>query len=74
MFSKYNGVEELLDLSEKDIRDMGVKISSHRALIMTSITALKAKYNGKYLKNKYCFVIIVWIIFSSQEMFDQTRT
>lgn len=48
-FSKYNGVEELLDFTEVDIKNLGVKISSHRALIMTRLTILKAKYNnGKF--------------------------
>lgn len=46
-FNKYNGVEDLLDFSEMDIKNLGVKISSHRALIMSSLTVLKAKYNCK---------------------------
>lgn len=48
-FSKFGGVEDILDLSETDIKNLGVKISSHRALIVHSLTVLRAKYYGEYL-------------------------
>lgn len=44
-FSKYNGVEDFLDFSEVDLKNLGIKKSSHRAIIMTRLTVLKAKYN-----------------------------
>ncbi|XP_022920538.2 SH2 domain-containing protein 3C isoform X2 [Onthophagus taurus] len=44
-FEKFSGVEDLLEFSEADIKELGVKKSSHRALMMSSITALKAKYH-----------------------------
>lgn len=46
LFKDFGGVEDLLDHSEADIRDMGVKISSHRAKIMSSLTGLRYKYYG----------------------------
>lgn len=46
VFQKFNGVEELLEYSEADIKNLGVKKSSHRALIITSLTRLRAKYHG----------------------------
>ncbi|KAF5282801.1 hypothetical protein FQR65_LT02798 [Abscondita terminalis] len=45
-FSDYDGVEELLDFTETDIKSLGIKIASHRARIMSSLTALSAKYNN----------------------------
>lgn len=44
-FEGFGGVEDLLGHSEADIKSLGVKIASHRARIMSSLTALKAKYN-----------------------------
>nr|CAI5823483.1 unnamed protein product [Callosobruchus analis] len=43
VFQKYSGVEELLELSEREVRDLGVKKASHRARIVTSLTCLRAK-------------------------------
>ncbi|XP_031345559.1 uncharacterized protein LOC116172475 [Photinus pyralis] len=45
-FAGYDGVEELLEFTESDVKDLGVKIASHRARIMSSLTALSAKYNN----------------------------
>ncbi|KAK4879548.1 hypothetical protein RN001_007694 [Aquatica leii] len=45
-FVDYHGVEELLDFTETDIKSLGIKIASHRARIMSSLTALRAKYNN----------------------------
>lgn len=42
-FRKFLGVEELINLSESDIKDLGVKNSSHRARIVSSLVALKGK-------------------------------
>lgn len=47
LFDKFEGVEDLLDHSEADIKSLGVKISSHRAKIMTSLTGLRCKYYGE---------------------------
>ncbi|KAK9888365.1 hypothetical protein WA026_000618 [Henosepilachna vigintioctopunctata] len=51
-FAKFNGVEDILDLSEMDIKNLGVKISSHRALIVHSLTVLRAKYYDNFEKNR----------------------
>ncbi|KAF5297702.1 hypothetical protein FQA39_LY12033 [Lamprigera yunnana] len=45
-FAGFEGVEELLDFTESDIKELGIKIASHRARIMSSLTALSAKYNN----------------------------
>ncbi|XP_047000876.1 breast cancer anti-estrogen resistance protein 3 homolog [Schistocerca americana] len=44
LFEKFDGVEDLLTFSEEDIRDLGVKNSAHRARIVSSLVALRAKY------------------------------
>lgn len=46
-FADFDGVEELLGHTEADIKNLGIKIASHRARIMSSLTALSAKYNNK---------------------------
>ncbi|XP_044753073.1 breast cancer anti-estrogen resistance protein 3 homolog isoform X3 [Coccinella septempunctata] len=51
-FSKFGGVEDILDLSETDIKNLGVKISSHRALMVHSLTVLRAKYYDNFEKNR----------------------
>ncbi|KXZ75548.1 Breast cancer anti-estrogen resistance protein 3 homolog-like Protein [Tribolium castaneum] len=48
LFQKFNGVEDLLEFSEADLKDLGVKISSHRAMIISSLTILRAKYHGNF--------------------------
>lgn len=47
IFKKFEGVEELLEFSEADVKDLGVKISSHRAMIISNLTLLRAKYHGR---------------------------
>ncbi|CAH2015161.1 unnamed protein product [Acanthoscelides obtectus] len=44
-FEKFSGVEELLELSEREVKELGVKKASHRARIVTSLTCLRAKYH-----------------------------
>lgn len=46
LFHMYQGVEDILHLSEADLKDLGVKKSSHRAAIISSLTQLQAKYYG----------------------------
>jgi hypothetical protein len=48
IFQKFNGVEDLLEFSEADLKDIGVKISSHRAMIISNLTILRAKYHGSF--------------------------
>lgn len=48
LFHTYQGVEDILHLSEADLKDLGVKKSSHRAAIISSLTQLQAKYYGMY--------------------------
>ncbi|XP_030768424.1 breast cancer anti-estrogen resistance protein 3 homolog isoform X2 [Sitophilus oryzae] len=45
LFSKFQGVEDILEFNEGDIKDLGVKKSSHRATIVSSLTCLRGKYN-----------------------------
>lgn len=54
VFKDYTGVEDILHLTEANIKDMGVKNSSHRARIMSSLTALKEKYECRKLFFFYC--------------------
>lgn len=49
LFEEFEGVEELLEHTEADIKALGVKISSHRAKIMSSLTGLRCKYHGRYV-------------------------
>ncbi|KAF2903920.1 hypothetical protein ILUMI_02255, partial [Ignelater luminosus] len=52
-FADFDGVEELLEHTEADIKNLGIKIASHRARIMSSLTALSAKYNNNgYLRRE----------------------
>ncbi|RZC35190.1 SAM 2 domain containing protein, partial [Asbolus verrucosus] len=48
IFKKFEGVEDLLEFSEADLKDLGVKISSHRAMIISNLTILRAKYHGNF--------------------------
>lgn len=48
VFHAYQGVEDILHLSEADLKNLGVKKSSHRAAIISSLTQLQAKYYGTY--------------------------
>lgn len=43
-FRKYDGVEDLINFSESDIKDLGVKNSAHRARMISSLVALKGEY------------------------------
>lgn len=54
-FKQYNGVEELLSLSEADIKQMGVRNSAHRARMVSNLLVLREKYHqakngGKYIE------------------------
>jgi Fic family protein len=40
---KFMGVEELINLNESDIKELGVKNSAHRARMMASLVALKGR-------------------------------
>jgi hypothetical protein len=42
-FKKFNGVAELIEFSESDIKDLGVRNSSHRARLISSLVALKGE-------------------------------
>ncbi|XP_067001303.1 breast cancer anti-estrogen resistance protein 3 homolog isoform X2 [Anabrus simplex] len=48
IFEKFEGVEDLLSFSEEDIKDLGVKNSAHRARIVSSLVALRSKYEKSY--------------------------
>ncbi|KAG5892943.1 hypothetical protein JTB14_014996 [Gonioctena quinquepunctata] len=49
-FQKFQGVEDLLEFSEQDIKELGVKKSSHRARIISSLTCLRAKYHENVMR------------------------
>lgn len=42
-FKKFSAVVELINFSEIDIKDLGIKNSSHRARLISSLIALKGK-------------------------------
>lgn len=42
-FKKYKGVEDLISFSESDIKELGVKNSSHRARMVSSLVALNGE-------------------------------
>lgn len=42
-FKKYSEVKEIINLSESDIKELGVKNSAHRARMVASLVALKGK-------------------------------
>lgn len=49
-FRKFFGVEDLINLSESEIKDLGVKNSSHRARMVSSLVALKGKKRNDFLE------------------------
>lgn len=52
-FKKFIGVEELMYFCEADIKQLGVRNSAHRARMVSSLVALRDKYehgNGKQYK------------------------
>lgn len=49
LFEGYAGVEQLINKSEAEIKQLGVKNSAHRARIVTSLTALREKYKRSKL-------------------------
>ncbi|XP_060564004.1 breast cancer anti-estrogen resistance protein 3 homolog isoform X3 [Ruditapes philippinarum] len=51
-FSQYNGVENLLYMSEGEIKDLGVKNAAHRAKIVSSLRILREKYERSTLPGK----------------------
>ncbi|XP_041368185.1 SH2 domain-containing protein 3C-like [Gigantopelta aegis] len=49
LFRAYGGVEELLNIHEAEVRQLGVKNSAHRAKIISSLRILRDKYQkGKH--------------------------
>lgn len=52
LFCKYTGVEEILWMSERDVKDLGVKNGAHRAILVSSLIVLKRKYDkGSRIKS-----------------------
>lgn len=43
---QYNGVEEIINLSESEIKELGIKNSAHRARMVSSLVALKGKFKA----------------------------
>nr|XP_034300991.1 breast cancer anti-estrogen resistance protein 3 homolog isoform X4 [Crassostrea gigas] len=50
VFRDFHGVEDLLNLTEADVRNLGLKNSAHRAKIISSLRILKEKYERGYRK------------------------
>ncbi|XP_031617097.1 breast cancer anti-estrogen resistance protein 3 homolog isoform X2 [Contarinia nasturtii] len=46
-FKKFIGVEELMYFCEADIKQLGVRISAHRARIVSSLVAFRDKYENR---------------------------
>lgn len=65
-FERFTGVEELMYFCEADIKQLGVKNSAHRARIVTSLVALRDKYergqNGKFITSKTLLCIFITFI------------
>ncbi|XP_045206378.2 breast cancer anti-estrogen resistance protein 3 homolog isoform X2 [Mercenaria mercenaria] len=51
-FTQYNGVENLLYMSEAEIKELGVKNAAHRAKIVSSLRILREKYERSTLPGK----------------------
>ncbi|KAL4218805.1 SH3/SH2 adaptor [Mactra antiquata] len=51
-FTQYKGVENLLYVSEADIKDMGIKNPAHRAKVISSLRILREKYERSMLPGK----------------------
>lgn len=51
-FSKYNGVENMLYLSETEVNELGVRNAAHRAKIVSSLRILREKYERSTLPGK----------------------
>ncbi|XP_055953425.1 breast cancer anti-estrogen resistance protein 3 homolog isoform X2 [Argiope bruennichi] len=45
IFKSYNGVEDILSLSEKELKSLGVKNNTHRTRMMASLIVLRDKYD-----------------------------
>ncbi|GFT75537.1 breast cancer anti-estrogen resistance protein 3 homolog [Nephila pilipes] len=45
IFKSYNGVEDILSLSERELKSLGVKNGSHRTRMMASLIVLRDKYD-----------------------------
>ncbi|GFR04839.1 SAM domain-containing protein [Trichonephila clavata] len=45
IFKSYNGVEDILSISERELKSLGVKNGSHRTRIMRSLIVLRDKYD-----------------------------
>lgn len=59
-FVKFIGVEELMYFCEADIRQLGVRNSAHRARIVSSLVALRAKYeHGKSMKQLFSVTLLL---------------
>lgn len=51
-FTQFHGVENMLYLTETEIRDMGITNAAHRAKIVSSLRLLKEKYERSTLPGK----------------------
>ncbi|XP_072158817.1 breast cancer anti-estrogen resistance protein 3 homolog isoform X2 [Bemisia tabaci] len=45
LFDKHQGIESILDYTEADLKQLGVKNATHRARMVASLVALSTKYN-----------------------------
>ncbi|GFS78327.1 breast cancer anti-estrogen resistance protein 3 homolog [Nephila pilipes] len=52
IFKDYSGVEDILWMTERDLKDLGVKNGSHRARMGTSLAILKDKYQRTSRENR----------------------
>ncbi|XP_054707871.1 breast cancer anti-estrogen resistance protein 3 homolog [Uloborus diversus] len=48
LFLDYHGVEDILWMSERDLKNIGINNGGHRARISTSLSFLKDKYNKSF--------------------------
>ncbi|XP_076348010.1 ephrin type-A receptor 2-like [Tachypleus tridentatus] len=52
IFCKFKGVEDVIYMSERDLKEIGVKNGAHRAKISSSLILLREKYEIKAASEK----------------------
>ncbi|XP_055934121.1 breast cancer anti-estrogen resistance protein 3 homolog [Argiope bruennichi] len=52
IFKQYNGVENILWMTERDLKNLGIKNGSHRARLGSSLAILKEKYDRASKENR----------------------
>ncbi|XP_064463573.1 SH2 domain-containing protein 3C-like isoform X2 [Ornithodoros turicata] len=73
LFSKYQGVQDILWMSEKDVKELGVRNGAHRATMASSLVILRRKYEkGKSVKTGRA--LLSSKVRSSESLISQPKT